>query len=181
MVPERALEMAQGILDEKPRVAVELGVFGGRSLVSQAMALKEIGQGKIYGIDPWKTEAALEGENEANKNWWSKNIEINQIHQWCMNGIWKYGLEEQAVVIRSRSQFCVSLFDSGIDHLFIDGNHSEVASCRDVNFYLPLLKSKKLLIFDDANWPSTARALGYIGEECDLVKDGGEYRIYRKR
>jgi predicted O-methyltransferase YrrM len=181
MVPERAIEMAQLILDAKPRVAVEIGVFGGRSLVAQGIALKELGVGQIYGIDPWKTEAALEGENEANKNWWSRNIDIGQIHQWCMNGVWKYGLDEQVVVLRARSQFCVSLFAGGIDHLFIDGNHSEIASTRDVNLYLPLLQKHGILVFDDANWPSTQKALEHVGVLCDLVKDGGEYRIYRKR
>ena len=179
--PERFIEIAELIIKHQPTVCVEVGVFGGRSLVCQALALKEVGHGKIYGIDPWRTEAALEGENEKNKEWWANNINIHQIHEWCMKGIWKYGVEKQAIVIRACSQDCYELFDKGIAHLLLDGNHSEIASCRDVTFYMPRLLHGGILIFDDANWPSTQKALSIIGESCDLLKDGGEYRIYRKR
>jgi hypothetical protein len=179
--PERFFEMAELILTRKPKVCAEIGVFGGRSLVCQAMALKEVGSGQIYGIDPWHVQPAIEGENDANAKWWKENVDLNQIHNWCMNGIHKYGLEKQAIVIRSCSQDCYRLFDMGIDHLNLDGNHSEVASCRDVEFYLPRLNPMGILLFDDANWQSTQKALAIISAQCDLVKDGGEYRIYRKR
>ena len=41
------------IVKYKPQVIVEVGVWGGKSLVPMANALRANGSGKIYGIDPW--------------------------------------------------------------------------------------------------------------------------------
>ena len=178
--PERGVELCDLILEHKPIICVEIGVFGGRSLIAQAMALRANGSGKVYGIDPWKTEAALEGENVANKEWWSKNVDLHGIHRGTMEAIWRLGLDEWAIVIRAKSQDCAFLFRDGIDWLFIDGNHSEEASTRDVYRYVPLVKSGGIMIFDDADWPSTQKAVALIEKEGRLLKDGGGYRIYQK-
>ena len=46
---------------ERPKVIVELGIFGGRSLLPQALQLRDNGDGGIiYGIDPWTKAAALD-------------------------------------------------------------------------------------------------------------------------
>lgn len=178
---ERGCEMADLIVANKPKVCVELGVFGGRSLIAQALALRENGRGVIYGIDPWKVEAALEGENDANKEWWSKNVDLHFIHTGTMNAIWRLNLDKWAVVIRAKAEDAQWTFQGGIDHLFIDGNHSEVSSCRDVNSWTPLVRPSGTIIFDDANWPSTQKAIAILNGCCDLIKDAGDYRIYRKK
>jgi predicted O-methyltransferase YrrM len=179
--PERGVELYDLIVKEKPVICVEIGVFGGRSLISQAMGLRTNGSGRVYGIDPWKTEAALEGENTANKEWWSKNVDLHGIHSGTMDAIWRLGLDEWAIVIRAKSQDAKFLFRDGIDWLFIDGNHSEVSSSRDVLNYVPLVRSGGIIIFDDADWPSTQTALKALDIHCDLLKDAGGYRIYKKK
>jgi hypothetical protein len=66
--------MAALIRREKPSVVVEIGVFGGRSLVPQALALRENKQGVVYGIDPYTAAAATEGEftsDPGGKGYWS--------------------------------------------------------------------------------------------------------------
>lgn len=177
---ERLLETAESIIQSKPQVVVEIGVFAGRSMIPQALALKENGLGRIYGIDPWRLESAIEGENEANRDWWSKNVDLHQMHRLTVEAIWKYGLDERAIIIRAASQDAVTLFaDDSIDLLTIDGCHSEVASCRDVRLYLPLVKFGGTIIFDDSDWQSTAKALSML-DACELMKDGGNYRVYRK-
>lgn len=178
--PERCVEMAELILETKPKLCVEIGTFGGRTLVAQALALKENGAGTIYGIDPWRVEHALEGENEANRTWWSKNVDLEKIHRGCMEEIWKRGLDQQAVVIRTCSQYCHWLFVD-IDVLLIDGNHSEVASCRDVELYLPSVAHGGHVWMDDCDWESTKKAQTLMETQCDVVKDAGHYKLYRKR
>lgn len=179
LCPERGLEMAELILDTRPQVVVEIGVFGGRSLVSQGLALKEIGEGKIYGIDAWKREVTYEGESEANKDWWAK-VDMNDIHRKAMEALWNHGLDEFAIVLRCASQFCHDLFPA-IDIIYIDGCHSEVASCRDVELYLPNVVQGGWLWLDDVDWVSTKKAQAMVEEKCDVMKDGGTYRLYRKR
>jgi predicted O-methyltransferase YrrM len=179
LTPERGVEMAEAIFETQPKVVVELGVFGGRSLIAQAMALRESSGGVIYGVDPWRVEAALEGENEANRTWWSKDIDLEAIHRGAMNAVWQHNLDRWAVVIRAASQNVYQLFPK-IDMLFIDGNHSEVASTRDVELYLPRVAKGAVVTIDDTDWPTTAHAVSLLDRACDLVKDGGSYRVYQK-
>lgn len=180
LTPERGVEMAEAIWQTRPKVVVELGVFGGRSLIAQAMALRESSGGIIYGVDPWKVEAALEGENEANRTWWSKDIDIEAIHRGAMNAIWQHNLDPWAIIIRAASQHVHQLFPK-IDMLFIDANHSEVASTRDVDLYLPSVVELGIITIDDTDWPTTAHAVELLDRQCELVKDGGNYRTYQKR
>lgn len=177
---ERGIEMAELVYREKPETIVQIGVFGGRSLIAQAMALRLNDKGKIYAMDPWRLDAALEGENEENKEWWAK-IDLHQIHRGAMEAIWHYGLDEWAVILRARSEHCPRLFTGGIDILEIDGNHSEVASCRDVDLYAPMLTPGAFVHFDDADWPSTQKALRKLEKWCRVVKDSGHYRLYQRK
>lgn len=177
---ERGLEMAEIILQNKPNTCVQIGTFGGRSLIAQALALREIGHGKIYAIDPWKKEACLEGENVENQKWWAK-VDMHDIHRKAMECVWKHGLDEYVVVIRNASHHVPHLFAGGIDVLEIDGNHSEVASCRDVELYAPMLNPGAYVHFDDSDWPTTHKALSLLEQTCELLKDGRTYRIYRRK
>ena len=50
---EKALNFIDLVLEVKPQVCVEIGVFGGSSLFPVASALKHRGEGIVIGIDPW--------------------------------------------------------------------------------------------------------------------------------
>lgn len=179
--PERCIEMCELVLQTKAQCVVEIGVFAGRSLLAQAFGLRELAQeGKIYGIDPFKKDDCLEGENEANKEYWAK-LDLHDIHKQAVETIWQHNLDGYAILIRAASQNCCRLFaPNSIDILNIDGCHSEKASCRDVLTYLPKVKQGGFIHFDDAKWESTQTALGLMDKACELVKDGGDYRLYRK-
>jgi predicted O-methyltransferase YrrM len=178
--PERALEMAELILEHKPKIVVELGVFGGRSLIPMAMALRHSNHGgKIFGVDPWKIEAALEAENEKNREWW-KGIDLEQIRRGAVNAIWAHLLDPWAVILQTSSQYAADVW-AVIDILNIDGNHSEIASCRDVELYLPKVPIGGFIWMDDCDWPSTQRALRMLDKSCECLKDAKTYRLYRKR
>ncbi len=175
--PERGIEMAELVLETKPDTIVEIGCFGARSTIAMALALRENGKGKIYTIDPWKKEAALEGENQANQDWWN-SVDLHDIHKKAMEAIWRNGLDEYVIPIRAYSHHVYDLF-SDINMLLVDGNHSEVASCRDVALYVPKVSSKGYVYFDDSDWPSTQEALGILKTMSELVKNAGSYRIYQ--
>lgn len=173
LTPERGCELADAIFESRPRICVELGVFGGRSLVAQAIALKAAGYGGVVaGIDPWRVEDALEGENEDNKAWWAKQ-DLNTIHNNVVNVVYGLELQAQAVVVRSASQHAAPLFGE-IDMLFVDANHSEVASMRDVETWVPKVKKGGYVFADDANWPSTQAAYKRLQEMAYLTKIGSE-------
>jgi hypothetical protein len=186
--PDRCVEMAQMVYRFKPKIYVEVGVFGARTLVSVALAMMHNKFGRAYGIDPYKTPANLEGlTDQENIKWWNK-VDINAIHQGAMNHIWRLGVEERCVMIRAEAQYCSKLFRQlSVDMLYIDGNHSEAASCRDVAMYFGVVSLGGFIIFDDVNWieggvNTTAKAVSILHEKCKgkIYHDGGNYRIYRK-
>ncbi len=183
----KALEMAQLILDAKPMMVVELGVFGGRSLLPQALALRESGQGRIYGIDPMQIAPAIEGEiGEANAQWWLKDCPLNVIHQGCMEALWDENLEPWFIIIRATAEHAAHLFKD-IDILHFDQNHSELSSMRDIQIYYPLVKPGGYIWFDDTNWTTTRKAQDWLAEQGIITvkeiatEDGTQFcRLYRK-
>lgn len=177
---DKALAMAKLILEQKPAVVVEVGVFAGRSVVPQAMALRENGGGMIFAIDPWKKEAALEGENsKANDEWWS-NLDLHNIHKVCMEFIWKWDLDAYATVIRNSSQHVHRLFPN-IDILHIDGCHSELVSCRDVDNYVHRVVKGGHIWFDDTNWQTTQKAIQKLHQVADKIGQVQDCALFRKR
>lgn len=182
--PERAIEMDERILETKAKVIVDLGVYAGRSTIAMGFAARELGGSTVYGIDPWKVDSAVEGDNvEANARWWRENSNLEHMHQRTMECIWAHRLDQWVTIIRNGSQYVHQLFPV-IDFINIDGCHTEIASCRDVELYLPRLRSGNYMTFDDCDWESTQKALGMVEKECDLVKTmtgANEARTYRKR
>lgn len=178
--PERGCELADLIVQNRPGNCVEIGTFGGRSCISQALALKQNNYGVIYAIDPWRPEPAMAGENDANKKWWSE-VDLNDIHKSFVDYVWNVGVQDFVVPMRATSRLCANLFSRiRIDMLVIDGNHSEESSLSDVQLYVPRVVPGGIVYFDDTDWPSTKKAVAMLDEKCELVKDAGTYRIYRK-
>lgn len=178
---EKAIAMAELVLEKHPLTVVEIGVFGGRSLIPQAMALRENKKGVIYGIDSWRTDDTVEGNlSEKDKEWWTKNVDLHGIHAGCMNAIWAAGVEKQCVIIRNASQHVPKLFPGGIDILHIDGCHSEQSSVRDVQLYLPQMNYGGLVWFDDSSWPTTQKAIGLLRETYKPVKKVDDCVLFQK-
>ncbi len=178
---ERACEMAERILETNAKVIVDIGVYAGRSTIAMGFAARELGDSVVYGIDPWRVDSAVEGDDvEANARWWRENSNLEHMHQRTMECIWAHRLDKWVVILRAPSQFVSQLFQV-IDLINVDGCHTEVASCRDVGIYLPLLRSGSYCFFDDSDWESTQKALAMVEEHCELINDNGKARTYRKR
>lgn len=179
--PEKAEKMAQLILDEKATLVVEIGVFGGRSLFPQAMAMRHKKQGVVIGIDPWRRENTVEGGvGAANSAWWS-NLELHKIHTDFMDNLWRLNLSRWCLPWRCGAEECFGMFPSAsIDILHIDGNHSELVSCRDVELYLPRVRHGGHIWLDDTNWVSVRVATQMLDANLIHVLDEKTCRLYRK-
>lgn len=147
----------------KPKTIVEIGVWGGKSLIPMAFALKANNQGKIYGIDPWDTQASIQGMEGQNKNWWG-SVDHSQIYNGLTKQIELLKLNSQIELIKKTSKAAPAI--SSIDLLHIDGNHSDEASYLDVQKWVPLVAQGGLIVFDDINWKTTKRAVDYLNEHC---------------
>lgn len=173
---EKATKFVELILEHKPELCVEIGVFGGSSLIPQAMALKQNKKGKLIGIDPWANDSALEEMiSEENRQWWAK-LDLEDIYKHCQDNIAIYGLKDYCSLLRAKSEDVVEQFaDESIDLLHIDGNHSEALSFKDATLYLPKVKVGGIIVFDDIWWTegdnnvTTRKAISYLLDSCDRV------------
>jgi hypothetical protein len=183
---DKAQALAAAVVDLKSETSVEIGVWGGKSLIALAMAHDFLEHGHCYGIDPWARESALHGVQELeNIQWWSQ-VDFEEIFRGCMSALLEWRLTARCTVFRTTSEKAHSLFERQIDLLHIDGNHSEVASTLDVFLYLPKVRKGGLVFFDDVDWPSTKNALRLVEERCDKEREivsnpGGVCAVYRVR
>lgn len=147
----------------QPKIVVEIGVFGGKSLIPMGFAVRQNRMGKVYGIDPWLNIASAEGMDGANKKYW---LEVNHgaILQGLKAKIREFGLENQIELIRSTSENAPPI--DQIDILHIDGNHSEATSYLDVTKWVPLVRKGGIIILDDITWSTTKKAVTWVDEHC---------------
>ena len=154
----KANTLAAMVVALRPKLACEIGVFGGRSLIAIALAMKDNGAGKIIGIDPWSKEAALEGMNDpANIKWWSE-LDYEKVRETCLATLREFGVESQVEIIRSKSDD-VDPSQWVLDLGHIDGSHEETAY-RDTIRFAPSLRVGGLWIMDDIGWVSGAPKRG---------------------
>lgn len=185
---EKATKFVEIILEHKPTLCVEIGVFGGSSLIPQALALQHNNHGVVYGIDPWtKSDALEEMISEENKEWWGK-LDLEEIYNHCFNHILTLDLNNHCKLLRDKSENVVNNFqDNDIDLLHIDGNHSEALSYKDAVLYLPKVKSGGHIFFDDIWWTegdsnvTTRKAILYLLESCDRLDLVADCLVLRKR
>jgi predicted O-methyltransferase YrrM len=164
----KAFTLIDIILEKRIEKVVEIGVWGGRSLVPMAFALKELGYGKVYGIDPWSAVASVEGMDKINKDWWGA-IDHEAIYQDLAHKVHLFGLVNHVKLIKSTSVAAEPINNIGLLH--IDGNHSEEASLYDVMKWAPFVKKGGLIVFDDVTWGTTAKAVQWLDANFTRIAD----------
>lgn len=147
----------------KPNKIVEIGVFGGKSLVPMAFAIKATGKGMVYGIDPWSAEASAAYMEGANEEYWG-TLDHDAIYHELQQKVVEFNLQKYITLIPCTSEAANPIQD--IDMLHIDGNHSEECSFADVLKWVPLVRSGGLIIFDDITWHTMSRAPAWLDEHC---------------
>ena len=178
--PEKGKRMAA--LATGASLCVELGVFGGRSLVAMALSLRGQGFGRVHGIDPYTAAAALEGDNDpANDEWWG-GLDYEDIARAAQGAIGRLGLVNFAQLILLPSREAVSSYADGtIDVLHQDSNHSEEISCEEVSLWTSKIRPGGYWIFDDTDWPSTQKAQrALVAAGFEQLEDHGSWKVYRR-
>ena len=71
----KASVLIDTVTRHKPETIVEIGVWGGKSLISMACAVRANGKGMVYGIDPWSSQVLIQdAKNEINKAWGQEDL-----------------------------------------------------------------------------------------------------------
>lgn len=196
----KAVYLAELVLKHQPHVVVELGVFGGRSLIPMALAMRELAEthkhkGIVIGIDAWTPDAAVEGmdrhdaDDQKHVDYWTR-VPLPWVQRQCAEKITELNLWQWVALMQARTEQIARIFSASpgervIELLHIDGNHTPLASCRDVEQWMPSVVHGGHVIFDDVNWPSTQPALALMDKIAVVVHEGKtdqcNFRVYRKR
>lgn len=168
--PAKAIRMAEYVLQDKPSICVEVGVFAGKSAICTAFALQEVGRGHLHAIDSWSTPDCLVDVPKEDAEWWANNVNLDDIFKQFVGHVLKSGTETIITVNRSSSTDAARQFGHQIDMIHIDGCHSEWSSTTDVCLWLPKVKAGGLVVMDDVNWPGTQTAVRFVEKFCDRLE-----------
>ena len=184
MTKEKGTALVLSVLTNSPVIAVEIGVYSGRSLLAIAMALRENGSGMVFGIDPWAPGASVKGfpKTDENHRWWG-DLNHESIYDMFMDDMNRLGLQNQITVLRGTSEDAFTHGDipEPIDFLHIDGNHSEEASVYDVTHWVPKVRKGGHVWFDDMDWQTTKAAQQKLLETCNYATSVDKCGVYIKR
>lgn len=182
---EKALNIIDLVLEVKPQVYVEIGVFSGASLYPAASALKFLGTGVAIGIDPWDKIECIRyldpDKDKADLKWWAHQ-NMDHIYFGFLSVLRQFELEKSCVIFRATSKKAASVIGT-IDILYIDGNHNEKVATEDVKLYLPKVRPGGYIWLNDASWHSLREALKLLLASCDMVKkiDNGNCILFKKK
>lgn len=171
--PKKAEKIMDFICEFQPEICVEIGVFAGSTSYPILSALQLLNRGKLYAIDAWDLQAAIEGldKNDPNFTWW-QNVDFPNVRQQFYTFLLLKKLKKWCEPISLRSEDAVSSFsDESIDFLYIDGNFSEEGSLRDVYLYLPKVKKGGYVWLNDANIQTKNESLIFLMNHCQWLKE----------
>lgn len=123
----------------RPAVCVEIGSARGQSACYIGMALKRLGHGHLYAIDPheptaWNDTAAVDTHDEMLRNLRASDV------------------DDCVTIIRTYSSDASAGWTRPIDLLFIDGDHSHEGVKRDWDLFSPHVRDFGLVVFHDTLW-----------------------------
>lgn len=186
---EKAAHLAKlAIESERLGAVVEIGIFGGQSLIPMALALRHSGSKQFaLGIDPMSVDAAIEGGAGAkeNEDWWANKVNLEEVYSGFVRSVLDLKLAYYCRWIRMRNDTCASLFRKGtVGLLHLDSNHSEHTSCLDAEAWSPLIAEAGYLVFDDSHWPSQAKAYRILKKRFAVIGDypngqGNQYTVFQ--
>ena len=156
------------VREAKPEVAVEIGIYGGRSIIPIARALRDNGYGTVTGVEAWTAGAATEQVTNLGNNFWWACHDYAVIKKDFFNFVLSHDMQMQVNVIEANSAHAHHCLGP-IDFLHIDGNHSAFSASQDVVNYFSKLKPGGIIVFDDINWPSTHPALEIVMQATQLL------------
>jgi hypothetical protein len=179
---EKANKLIEIVSLCEPTLSVELGVFGGRSLLPIAIMSKYINpSSRVIGIDAWSAQASIQGTNDkANEEWWS-NINYEDMFNYTKSIMVDNNVNDVVELWKDTSKNAVSNFeDNSINLLHQDSNHSEEITCEEVELYWNKVKEGGYWIFDDTNWPTTQKAQILLLSKgyTEHYNHNGEWKVY---
>jgi predicted O-methyltransferase YrrM len=162
---EKAQRLFALVISINAETSVEIGVYGGKSFLGLALGHAYISKGTAHAVDPWSNDAAVEGLDGQNREFW-KNNPLEQIHESFVHHMKEVEAFHRVQVHRQKSDDVTP--PESIDILHIDGSHTEQA-VRDASRYAKNVRVGGFCVMDDETWQNgndkpVERAVGNLIE-----------------
>lgn len=178
---EKAVLMYDWVVTNKPKRCVEIGVYGGRSLVPIALALAYLEQGMVWGIDPYSAAVVEEDPDHVagNPGWRQEDLDL--AFSAALGAIVELKLARYVRLLCGHSAEVSRCFVGWkIGMLHIDGTHSVHQTMNDVANYVPRVEHGGTVWIDDLRLPGPAEAVRTLDKELKVLFDHPEYRVYQR-
>lgn len=178
---EKAERMLSLALDEESKVMVEVGVYGGRSLIPLIVAAQH-NKGFVWGIDAWSNDVATTVPYGKDHNSFWANDDMGRVKDKLFKFLGDNKLGGHVAIVQASGEQALHLFqDKSIDLLHVDASHSVLDEARDVSSYLMKLRKGGILIIDDTDRPDVQIAVEIAKSVCEVVHEDPKYLVLRKK
>lgn len=158
----------------QPMVIVEIGIYGGRSLLPMAVVGQTYGA-KVVGIDVWEVGPCLEGMVDLpNIDWWRSHSQLGLVHAACKGAINALGLTNVELWVGTSDTYAKSFNEKEIGVLSIDGNHGPQAVTDAINYYR-FVAAGGLIAMDDTDW--SEGGVFYVRQAIEWLREQGCERL----
>lgn len=169
--PQKQAALHSIVIATRPIVSVEIGVWCGKSLIPIALAHKHVLKGCVIGVDPWMSNASIEGQlNPADVEWWRDQSK----HEWAYKELDRHAGEFSVRMFMDIRRIKSSEFvaPDGIGLFHCDGNHGDRAF-HDVTSVAPKVLVGGFVVLDDLRWTG-----GAVSRSVDWIEASGFKRLY---
>ena len=168
------------------RKVLEVGIFGGKSLIPIALAVQSAGGGTVIGVEPWSADVAISEPTDENNDAWWASVDFAQVKERFFANSARYGVLPMIKVMEMDSDSAFRFLEPGgrqFDLIHIDGAHSPERALRDAKSWSKLVKKGGLVVFDDIAWPSVMPARDFLTQNLTVIEevfesDGVSYGAY---
>lgn len=168
---QKGAALAALVTTLKPATVIEVGVFGGRSLLPMAMAVQDAGlPTKIIGIDPFLATESIKNEQGANLTWWNDQSKHDEVLEKLLFYLKKFQMEGIVELVKKPSNDFTPV---ECDLLHLDGNHCDQALVDAQRFGL-MVRLGGVVVNDDLMWGA-----GYVLRSLDALEDIGFVEVAR--
>ncbi|MCC6736613.1 MAG: FkbM family methyltransferase [Bauldia sp.] len=186
----KALWLADLITRHRCESVLEIGIFGGRSLIPMALAVQALGAGgRVFGIEAWSNSVAIATETNAENDAWWSTVDMKAIKTGFLSSVVANDVAETVVVLEmSSDKAFAAIAAMGLgpfDLVHVDGSHSAEQALRDVRQWSSLVRPGGILVLDDILWPSVKAAREHVRasfSDIEEIVEGGTigYGAYRR-
>lgn len=172
---EKATTLAAMVMALRPQVVVELGVWMGGSAIPMAIALRQLGAGRLLAVDAWSAPVSVEGQEEKKHvEWWGSTVGEPghaSARETFHRRLKTHGISPARCAVRAMRTDQVEVPEQ-IDILHHDANHGPQVVL-DVERWAPAIRVGGMLVLDDLDW-----AGGHVVRARDRAVEMGFVELY---